>query len=248
MKGTLIAIPVQKMKWLMLIAVLLLRPSLAEEPVIPNAEFFSEGTYWSGVSVLSNAVFARAFAPVGKSIKPFIQLGNERFFGEQGSSDLYWAPGLHWNLDFIRVFGEHRFHQKSELDSTQHEWRLLLVTGKRVDLPLSGSSQFLAFWEPYAELLFSSLKNTNLWLQGFSRVGIRYQLSDQISTDLFVEPYLSVLQNGVGDIEQFQIKPSLRATSCFETLCFTLSAAKVVIHNEKTDPGFRFLATLGGMI
>ena len=237
-----------KMKTVFLISLICLKVLQAGEPFTPQMEFFSEGSYWSGTSDISNTVLARAFARVGGTVQPFLQMGSEQFFGVSNRSDLYVSPGLHWNLKYLRVFGEHRFHQSNWAESHENEWRLLLVSGSIVERPLSDKSRVYAFWEPYSEFLLSSDARRGASFQGLSRVGFKYQISGQTSTDLFVEPFIAFFRNQFGAMEQYQLKPSLRARTCLDSICMALSAARIVSLNEETDPGFRFLATVGGFL
>lgn len=214
----------------------------------PKAEFYSEGAYWSGTSAVSNSIFARAFADLNKALQPFLQMGAEQNFGDQENGNFYLSPGIHWRKDFLKVYGEHRFHQNNNENLTSHEWRALLMLGNTLDFPLRFSAAFIPFWEPYFELLLSSNENNNILFQALSRLGLRYQISSRTSTDFFVEPYLSYLQNKLGDSDQFQVRPSLRARTCFGSFCMSFSAARLVPVGNDIDQGFRFLATLGGMI
>jgi hypothetical protein len=214
----------------------------------PRAEFFSEGAYLSNSATLTNSVFARAFAKVTTSIHPFVQLGTEQTVAEQTTADLYFAPGVKLNADLLKIYGEHRLHQRTADNSNLHEWRVLFVVGKTLEFPTPIHSSVSAFWEPYSELLLSTAHENQVLFQGFSRVGIKYQVGAKTFTDLFVEPYLSFLQNTSGDSNSFQIRPSVRARTCFENICLSLSAARMIPTGVDSDQGFRFLANLGGMI
>lgn len=217
-------------------------------PTSPRAEFFSEGAYWSNSATLSNSVFGRAFAKVTQAIQPFLQMGTEQTVAEQTSADLYFSPGIKVSSDLLKIYGEHRVHQKNVESSVVHEWRVLFVVGKTLELPTAVGSDVIAFWEPYSELLLSTADDNQFNFQGFSRVGLKYQFTPQTSTDLFIEPFVSVLQNTAGDTNSFQIRPSLRAKTCFESVCLTFSAARMIPTGSDVDQGFRFLATVGGMI
>jgi hypothetical protein len=214
----------------------------------PRAEFFSEGAYLSNSATLTNSVFARAFAKVTSSIHPFFQLGTEQTVAEQTTADLYFAPGVKVNADFLKIYGEHRVHQRNVENSNFHEWRVLFVVGKTLEFPTAIHSSVSGFWEPYSELLLSTADDNQVLFQGFSRIGIKYQVGAKTSTDLFVEPFLAVFQNSSGDSNSFQIRPSIRARTCFENICLSLSAARMIPTGADADQGFRFLANLGGMI
>lgn len=220
----------------------------AAPDLTPQVEFFSEGAYWSGASIGSNTVFARAFAGVKPSLQPFLQMGSNQTFGEQGGDDIYFSPGIHWRFNLLKVYGEHRFHQKSSENSLTHEWRVLFVLGNTIDLPLKLQKPLVVFWEPYSELLLSSDQDNKVLFQGFSRLGLKYPFTNQTSTDVFLEPYLSFLQNSGGDTNDFQLRPSVRFKTCFDQICMSLSASRLFSTGSDLDPGFRFLAMLGGLI
>lgn len=236
------------MKWFVLLSLLSVIALAESRDSKLRAEFFSEGAYWSGLSLGSNSTFARAFAGWDPQIQPFVQMGAEQAFGEQGNGELYFSPGLHWHSDIFKIYGEHRFHQTKNEMVERHEWRALFVLGHMIDFPLSAQESWIVFIEPYSELLFSTKKDNHVLLQAMSRFGFRYQLASQTSTDLFIEPYVSYLQNEVGDNGLFQVRPSVRAKTCVDTVCFAVSAARLLPTGGDEDQGFRFLATIGGMI
>ncbi|MFM8268970.1 MAG: hypothetical protein ACKN9V_02185 [Pseudomonadota bacterium] len=237
------------MKWWIL---LLLGVSASVNAQVPGpslrAEFFSEGAYWSGNSSGTNSTFARAFAGWNPQFQPFLQMGSEQTFGAQGNGEIYFSPGVHWHSDYLKMYGEHRFHQRNNENLANHEWRALFVLGRTIDFPIFPQESWLMFVEPYSELLFSTNRNNYVLLQALSRFGLRYQLASQISTDFFVEPYVSYTQNQVGESGLFQVRPSLRAKTCFDSLCIAVSAARLIPTGSSPDQGFRLLATIGGMI
>lgn len=214
----------------------------------PAAEFYSEGDYRTGSATLFNSVFARAFAPSGQNLVPFLQMGAQQTLGNNNYGDVYIAPGIHWREDFWGIFGEHRFHSTQNQGLSDHEWRALLVFGKRFSYPMTTYSRFVAFLEPYSELLFSSHENHHVFLQGFSRLGLGYQITSTTMTDVFVEPYLNFLRNRVGDSHLFELRPSIRTQTCFQQVCLSVSASRLISLEGLLDPGFRFLATIGGVI
>ncbi|NBX76991.1 MAG: hypothetical protein EBQ92_10590 [Proteobacteria bacterium] len=214
----------------------------------PRAEFFSEGAYLSNTETLSNSVFARAFTKLTNRVHPFLQMGTEQIAAEQTTADLYFSPGIKFNADLVKIYGEHRLHQRTQENATSHEWRVLFVIGRTVEIPTPLGTEISAFWEPYSELLLSTADENQVLFQGLSRLGIKYQLGRETSTDLFIEPFLSLLQNSVGDENHFQIRPSVRARTCFDGVCLGISAARMLPTGTDRDQGFRFLATLGGMI
>ncbi|NBX92708.1 MAG: hypothetical protein EBQ85_05685 [Proteobacteria bacterium] len=220
----------------------------AESPLVPSAEFYSEGSYRSTSAVLSDSVFARAFMTFSHQFQPFVQVGTEHTLAEQERLDLYISPGLKLNTKLLKLFAEHRLHQTNIIDSIIHEWRLLLVVGRTVALPTHLHPRIYALWEPYGELLLSNNEDNNVLFQGFSRVGLRYQLSSTTGTDLFIEPFVSSLQNNIGHTTSFQIRPSMRAQTCFDRICLNFSVARLLSLGQEPDQGFRFLAAIGGSI
>jgi|LakMenEpi03Aug12_release.lakeMendotaPanAssembly.Ray.scaffolds.fasta_scaffold231109_1 hypothetical protein len=228
-----------------------------------HTEVYSESAFFSPRSIFWNTLSARTFPAWEWTISPYLQLGSEQAMGSERSGYIYWAPGLNWTYNQLRVFGESRFRSETnELQSptviqNPHDFRILLTLGDYQDSPLVPKDNFFAFWEPYSEVLYTSRDSDNIIFRGFTRVGLRYKFTSSTYTDLFVEPTLAVDRIGHFYNNHLDIKPSLRAGHCTGELCISVSAARLfpqyldgLIQDSQwtSEEGFRFLATIGGPI
>jgi len=211
--------------------------SLTAFSQIHKAEIWSEGLFVTKESTISSSVFARAFAPTGFEIQPYIQMGQMTFGSNEVSPDWYWASGLHWNWQAIRAFGEYRVHSPKK-EQSPNEWRILLVYGELFEEALKGGSSYLLFFEPYAEASWIA-SSENIYVNLLPRGGMRLRWNRETTSDLFLEPAIH-LRKVLKFEQDLELRPTGRVQHCRDSFCVSLSAS-VAEH-------FRLLATFGGSL
>jgi len=213
---------------------------------LPSAEFYSEGIYRIQSTKLSNNLFARFFAPVGLSISPFVQMGADQSWGQPESRDLYFSPGLAWDLKTLKIFGEHRIHQSSSIENETGEWRLLIFSGFKSSQSLARGRNWLFFVEPYTEMLISSSETSlGVW-NGWVRLGLEHPFTPDLGFQVFLEPQLSLSEKAKDLFFSSQLRPTARIRGCINRFCLALSAAQFFYFERNKEPDLMFLASFGG--
>lgn len=204
---------------------------------IHKAEIWSEGLFVTKESSLTSSVFARAFAPTGFELQPYIQMGQVTFGSNELSPDWYWASGLHWNWQSIRAFGEYRLHSQRK-EQSPHEWRILFVYGNFFEEALKNGSSYLLFFEPYAEASWIA-PNENVDVNLLPRSGFRLRWNRETTSDLFLESAFH-FRKALSFEKELEIRPTGRIQHCRDSFCFSFSASKTA--------HLRLLATFGGSL
>jgi len=201
-------------------------------------EVWSEGTIQADEPAGHLSMFARAYARTGSEIQPFLQIGQWSLLRPGVTTDWYASSGLHWDLHPFRLFGEYRHHSQWERPSPS-EWRVLLVFGEWFEKRVTPRAPTSFFFEPYSEALWSRMGISQLNLQVNPRSGMRYRWTSNITTDLFLDPALNLIQGNISD-QNVEWRTSARLQLCQAKICLALIASR--------SQNFRMLASLGGTL
>lgn len=213
----------------------------------PNIELFSEGFYLSRDDQFGQSLFARAFSSLSTSVIPYLQMGGQKTYGKTSQEDVYVSPGVLWDQDAFKLYGEHRYHPLAAAQAI-HEWRCLILAGFRERIYGFQGSSLSLFIEPYTEAIVSSDEVLGELLNGFVRVGLNLGLNQKSYLDIYLEPNFSLHQRARELFKQVDIRPGIRFSTCPENVCFHLLLARPLTLVGSENTGILMIASLGGSV